>query len=333
MTESAIQVQIDNRIRLLAAILALTTWPEQEQAYKPHGVHAHARATRAALAAVEDHPAVLAMQELLESGLTLDAIFSYAACLNWPGLRIRGKQPPEWAPQEWSTLLRNFAHEQRITALWGRDGAAWDEAEASARRALAAGGDPRAMLGRLFGPLDVALIFVPNLCYPTAETLCFRDEERLVCVSPPPVAWGTNPPWPYDDNPADTAREAFSAYARLLLVEHLAAHPLETEAVRKTQLPVPNVFLARHPTWFDQFSALIVSAATALYLRETFGKAEADAYTVMTHKAHGFDSLPTVMQGLENYFEAQARGRVATFVEYLPLFIRGFRVAERLKGV
>ncbi len=330
MSVSPITVEIDNRIRLLSAVLALTTWPDQEQAIKPRGVHAHARATRSNLSEAEHHSAVQTMQNLLESTLTLEAIFSYAAYLEWPSLTV--DDPPEHIPAEWPDQLRDFLWTHKVLELWQRDETAWNSAQRAARAALEQA-DPRPTLNRLFGPLQSELVFQPNLCYPTGDTLSFRDEGRLICISPPPIAWGTNPPWPYDDNPADTAREAFSAYARLLLGEHLDAHPAETEAARRTRLPVPNSFLARYPDWFDQFAVLVVSGATAIYLNQTFGKVEADAYTMMVHKANGFQALPSVVEVLESYLDAQAEGRAYQLADYLPTFTERFRVAEQMKNV
>ena len=49
MAGTSITVRVDDRVRALATLLALTTWPEQEQAFKPHGVHPYAKSIRVAL--------------------------------------------------------------------------------------------------------------------------------------------------------------------------------------------------------------------------------------------------------------------------------------------
>lgn len=326
---SKVTVEKDNRVRLLSALLAMTTWPEQEQGFKPHGVHIHARHTREFLAEAEYHPAVITMQELLERGLTLDTIFSYAAALSWPELWI-SRDAPEWAPKDWHTQMQDFVQKTRITELWDRDDAAWNSAVAEAERALQPG-DPVGALSRYFGALDVELVFLPNLSYPSSETIGFRDGKRLVAIDPPPIAWGTNPPWPYDDNPGDTPRDAFSTYSRILLHELMDANPDQTAAARKIQLPIPNAFRARHPDWFEQFAVLFVSGVTANYLRETFGDVEAKSYIMMVQKANGFDVLPSVLDVMQNYLEGHAAGKHSTFADYLPTFIKSLRVAENIK--
>ncbi len=329
MSESPITIQVDDRIRLLSAVLSLTTWPIQEQAYKPHGVHTHAKATRAHLAALEDHPAVLSMQELLETDLTLGAIFSYTACLDWPDLQ-GGGAIPAWAPQPWPDQLRDFMQAAKLNDLWARDAHLWEMAVDEADIALSTG-NPLDILQRFFGPLDAKLIFQPNLCYPSSEALGFRCGETLVCVCPPRIAWGNNPPWPYDDDPAATYADALGTYAKILLQEYLDRHPREAEMAQQARLPVPNTFRARYPDWFDQFAVLFVSGLTAIFLEETFGQPEAQAYTVMAHKAHGFELLPSVVNVMEHYLGEREAGKHKSFAEYMPAFCKSLRIAEKLK--
>lgn len=331
MAGSNITVRVDDRVRTLATLLALTTWPEEEQAYKPHGVHAHAKAIRGALSQLEGHPAVIRMQELIESGRRLDEIFSYTNALSWPGMRARSADLPSWAPEDWSSNLREFVNANRVRDLWERDKSAWTQAEDQARTALATGGDPSLLLGQFFGRESLEFIFQPNLCFPSADTVGFRTGKALTCICPPPVAWGNNPPWPYDDNPAETYREAFITYARLLLREFFVSHPEAAELARQGRLPVPNAFLARYPDWFDQFSVIITTGLTALALRQFYGEQEEAAYVVMSHKAHGFQILPAVVDVLRYYLEGQAAGKYVNFADYLPSFFSSLRVAEKIK--
>ncbi|NDJ51641.1 MAG: hypothetical protein GYB68_00990 [Chloroflexi bacterium] len=328
-----IVVKIDNRIRLLSAVLSLTTWPEQEQAYSPHGVHHHAKATRAFLKDAESHPAVEIMQELLESNLSMDDIFSYATCLNYPGLRAKGSALPPWAPKNWSAHLRDFNHSLKLRELWEAEENEWQKAKQEAERALNTG-DPKSFLERFFGPMpDLALRFQPNLAYPTADSMGFRWNDKLWAVSPPRIAWGTNPPWPYDDDPAATFAEVIGAYAKVLLRELLDKHPEEAEAAQKGKLPVPNTFVARYPEWFDQFAVLFVTGVTSIFLEETFSAAEAKAYSVMAQKAHGFKQLPSVIDVLNRYLGSHNDGKFETFGEYLPTFSNALRVAAKLKSL
>ena len=70
----SVEVVIDNRVRLMSALLAATSWPDDEQTRKPHGTHAHARGTRKLLQVYDKHPAVLIMQALLDRGADAKAV-------------------------------------------------------------------------------------------------------------------------------------------------------------------------------------------------------------------------------------------------------------------
>jgi hypothetical protein len=333
MSGGQINVILDDRIRLLSGLLALTTWPLEEQSTRPHGVHAHVKATRSYLKEFEDHGAVALMQELLESGLTLDTIFSYIACLDWPGLRARAASRPEWGPKEWPAQMRDFMHASRIKTLWENDAETWMGAVESAKQALEKG-EPLNFLTRFFGSPHADLAFQPNLSFPTSRTLGFRWDKRLVCVCPPHIAWGNNPPWLYNEDSAGTMREAFTSFAQVLLRELLLANPDVVETAKAGgDLPVPNTFRANYPDWVDQFVVLVVSGATALFLDETYGAAESKAYMMMAHKAHGFEALSSVTDVLKRYLDGQAEGKYGTFLDYMPVFRNGLRVAERLRNM
>jgi hypothetical protein len=329
MSDSPITVRVDDRIRLLSAVLAMTTWPEQEQDRQPHGVHAHARMTRAHLTEDEYHPAVLSMQELLEASLPLDTIFSFASYLNWPGVRARGGVP-KWASKEWPAQIRDFLHRTRLRNLWEEETGIWNRAVEESGKALA-DCNPLDLLSKFFGPLPVELVFQPNLCYPTDQSVGFRWDKSIVAISPPRIAWGNNPPWPYDDDIPATCQDAFGVYARVLLREYLKGHPEPVEQAQRIRLPVPNVFRAQNPDWNDQFSVIFISGATAIFLEQTFGEAESKAYVMMTHKAHNFTVLPSVINVLRHYLAEHERGKYGSFAEFIPTFCKGLRVTEQLK--
>jgi hypothetical protein len=332
MTQSSIIVQVDDRIRLMAALLSMTTWPFQEQDRQPHDVHAHAKATRLYLKDAEEHPAVLTMQELMEAGRSLDELFCYGTCLTWPNVRARGTDAPEWAPREWSAQIRDFTYSTRIRDLWERDKAAWDAAEEQVRRALS-GGDPSAFLARFFGPTDVELVFQPNLAFPTDRALVLQRPDEVICVCPPRIAWGHNPPWPFDDDPANTYADAMLKYAAVFLREYLARHPRETAAIQSAKLPVPNTFRARHPEWLDRFAVLFTNGLAAIFLEETFGEKEAASFVLMAHKEHGFEVLESVVDVLRRFLEGHKQGKYEEFADYMPVFPRTLNIAVSMRNV
>lgn len=326
--DRSIVVQVDDRVRLLAAALAMTNWPEQEQERQPHGVHAHAKATRKHLADFANHQAVRTMQELLDAGQTPETLLGFAACLNWPGLRARGDLP-EWTPREWPAQLRDLYRAGRLTNFWEDEAVVWEQAISQAQKALA-GADILDLQEQFFGPLNVKLVFHPNLCYPTDQEIGFRREDELYCVVPPRIAWGTNPPWPYDDDPAWAYAVTFSKYTELLLREYIQSHPTPFEFARSSQLPVPESFQQRHPDWFDQFAVIFVGGATAIFLERALGQSEAESFILMQHKAHGFTILPSAVSVLQRYLAEQQAGKFGEFADYVPAFRDSLRIAEKL---
>jgi hypothetical protein len=317
--ERFITVRIDDRVRLLAAILSLTDWPQREQADKPHGVHAHARATQRFLADFADHPAVHSTQDLLNAGYALELLLGFAAYLNWPELDVPGARP-EWAPHWWPSQIRDFYWASGLQVFWGKETPVWEQAIREAEHAFPASLDMLGLLEEFFGPRNVHLVFHPNLCYPTDRPIGFQRNNELVCVAPPPIAWGDNPPWPYDDDPAWACATAFGTYARTLLKAYLKAHPRETERARSGHLPVPEDFRKQHPDWFDQFALIFVDGVTAVFLGSTLGKAEADAFILMEHKAHVFAILPAAVGALQTYLADHKAGRYGEFADFLPTF-------------
>jgi hypothetical protein len=317
--ERSIIVKIDDRIRLLSAVLALTDWPEREQAEQPHGVHPHAKGTRRFLADFADHAAVQVAQGVLSAGYTPEHLLSFAANLKGTELLAPGELPA-WVPDGWPAQVRDFYQVVELPDLWNNDAGEWNQAVSEAENAFPSDLDMHDLLGAFFGPRAETLVFQPNLCYPTTHPISFRRGYDLVCVAPPRIAWGDNPPWPYDDDPAWAYATAFGAYARLLLSEYMYAHPGSAELAEAASLRLPEVFRQRTPDWFEQFAVVFTCGAAAIFLSRTLGKAEADAFILMENKAQGFGVLPSAVSALETYLDGYETGGFTKLADFLPIF-------------
>ena len=93
---SDIIVKIDDRVRLMSALLAATRYPELSQQKKPHGTHAHARATKKYLTPQSAHAAATTLQTLLEQNSPMEAIFARAPVLRAPPYTV--DKPARWMP-------------------------------------------------------------------------------------------------------------------------------------------------------------------------------------------------------------------------------------------
>ena len=327
MSAQSVLVTIDDRARLMSAVLSITDWPAREQARKRHRAHAHARATAKWVQGLAKHPAVHSLQTLLDQNTPLEAVYTYALHLSWPELRMEAVLP--WAPPYWDEQLRDFYVQAELEALWEEEEAAWVRAREETQRVIA-GVDFRRFLEPFFGAVQERFALMPNISYPSDSEVGVRLEGTLFCLIPPRIAWGDNEPWPFDDDAAHIVRGALAQYAQLLITAYLRLNAAALAPTTTTPLPVSDAFRRTYPTWGDQFTALFVGGAVALFLEETFGPQEARAYVLMEKRTNGLDILPSVVSVLKRYLDERDGAHYRQLVDYLPTFGKHLRVAQGL---
>ncbi len=326
---SDVTVRLDDRLRLMSALLAATHWPHQSQAKQPHGTHLHARATRKYLSDHLAHPAVQHMQQLLDQGAPLEALFTFALCLGWPNLDLQIGRLPGWVPPTWITEMRDFYQVTKLSQWWKREETPWQKSLDESQR-MFSNVIFKPFLERFLGEVAEDMVFVPNISYPSDQEVGIRLGRELVCIAPPRLAWGDSPPWPFDEDPAHVYRAALSQYGRLLLLAYLRANADKLADASRTPLPVGDQFTARHPGWEEQFAVLFVSAAVAIYLEDHVSPAEAKAYVLMERKAQGMTILPGTISVLRRYLSEREAGRYSSLLDFLPIFPKQLRVAKRI---
>lgn len=330
MAEQAdVEVRLDNRIRLMSAILAATSWPDKAQQRQPHGTHAHARATRKYLSEFTTHPAVQNLQNLLDQAAPLEAMYTFAMCLSWPGLELTLDKLPGWVPPMWVVQLRDFYQKSKLGDWWQKEDVAWQKSLEESRK-MFKGVAFRPFLKQFLGDINDELVFVPNILYPSDQEIGIRFGRELVCVAPPRLAWGDSPPWPFDEDPTHVYRAALTQFGGVLLRGYLLANASKITDVMKAPLPVGDQFSAIHPTWETQFTALFVAAAVAIYLEDHVSKSEAKAYVLMARKAQGLSILPGTVSVLRRYLDERNLGRYTTLIDFMPVFPKQLRVAKRI---
>jgi hypothetical protein len=330
MSDKTIQVVIDNRARLMSAVLAATDWPDKAQEQKMHRPHAHARNTTKHVAEYSHHPAVADAQSLLDKNAPLEALFTYALKLTWPDLE--DIQRPPWVPDDWNDHLRDFYEATQLADWWQEEHDEWQKAQQGAETLLK-DVDFYAFLRPFVGEVVEELVFMPNISYPSERSVGLRVGGQLICIAPPRIAWGDNPPWPFDEDAAHVYQHALSVYARLLMLTYLRQHAQEVAPVAQKPLSVGQAFKDAHPTWGDQFTELFAASAVALFLETHVSKKEAEAYVLMQNKAKGLKVLPGAVHVLRRYLQEQADGRYQTFIHYLPSFPSHLRVAKSISSL
>lgn len=326
--QSDVSVRLDDRIRLMSALLAATDFPDKAQERKPHGTHAHARATRKYVSAHKTHEAVQMLQGMLDQNAPLEAMFTFVTRLSFPQLEI--DSPPRWVPPRWVAHIRDFYERAALADWWKSEDSPWQKSVAESKKMFDKASGFRPFLKPFVGDVHETLVFIPNVSYPTDQEIGIRIGSELVCIAPPRLAWGDSPPWPYDEDPAHIYRCAITQYGRLLMSAYLRANQDKLAEAAQTALPVNDQFKAVYPTWQDQFTALFVSGAVAIYLEDHVSPAEANAFVLMERKTRGMELLPGVVSVLRRYLSERENGRYTDIIGFLPIFPKQLRIAKRI---
>lgn len=327
MSDKKLQVRIDDRARLMSAVLAATNLPEMAQEQKKHRPHAHARNTTKHITSYNHHPAVASAQALLNKNAPLEALYTYVLKLSWPDLD--DIHTPPWVPENWNLQMREFYEVTGLAEWWREDNDAWQKSVQDSQKLLQKVNFYE-FLHPFLGEMVEDLIFMPNISYPSTRSVGVRIGSELICIVPPRIAWGDNPPWPFDEDAGHLYAEALTVYARLLMLSYLRQHAKEVAPVAHKPLPVGQQFKDHHPTWGDQFTELFAVGAVALFLEQAVSKQEAQAFVLLQEKMQGLKVLPGVVSVIRRYLSEYADGSYDAFIRYLPNFPGHLRVAKTI---
>ncbi|MBK8024152.1 MAG: hypothetical protein IPK19_22645 [Chloroflexi bacterium] len=322
-----VTVLLDDRLRLISAVLALTDYPDQEKARHGHGSHLHARNTRKQLAEHSGHPAVADMQSLLNLGAPLDVIFTLALLLDAETGAI--DRPPNWLPAHWGPNLSDFYLNTAVRPFWQKEEEYWLRAVDEAARALE-GKQFKPFLELFVGAFPEQLVFVPNISYPTVGELGLRLGGSIVLLVPPRIAWGESPPWPYDEDPAHVYRAVIATAGQMLMMDFLRANAANISLEGQKPLPLNDAFMKNNPTWAEQFTYLFVTSAVAIFLEDHASKQEADAHVLMERRVTGLDVLPAAIQIYRRYLREVRDGKYSNILDFIPHFSRQLRITHRV---
>lgn len=302
MSRGQLKILVDDRVRLLSAALAATRWPADEQAVHRHRPHAHARQTAERMQPYADHPAVRALQSYLDQGVALHDLYGYALSLSWPHLEPSLPYPLEF--DGWNVALADLMLSADLPAWWRESEEPWHAACAQAEAAIGRT-DMAELLVAFCGTAPEHLYFVPNITYPSEKQIGALVGDALTCIVPPPVAWGDNEPWPFDDDVAYVLRCAFAEYARVLMSDALLAAENEASA------PL---------LWDENLLRIFVAGAVAVFLEQAISPREAGAYVLMERRVNGLDALPETVEMLKAFLAGRRAGHYRHFLDYLPRF-------------
>ncbi len=330
MDKRQVTVRVDNRVRLLSAVLAATNYPDKSQERKKHGTHLHARGTRKVVAEFGHHPAVQAMQILLDQNLPLASMYSYVLRLTWPGLAT--DDMPRWVPPHWNEQLKHFYEVAELSEWWATENDHWKLTLRHLTEAFDKV-DLYAFLEPFVGPIVESLVFIPNIGYPSDQNIGLRVGGELVAIMPPPMAWGDSPPWPYKDDEALAYRTALSEYGGILMDAYMRQHEDIIKVLAEKPLPVNEKYVVLHPTWQDQFLGLFKAALIHLFLEDAVSSLEAKSFMQYMQKVENVAVLPGIVSIFRRYLDEYKAGHYTDFADFLPSFPKQLRVAKTIAAL
>jgi hypothetical protein len=291
---SQIQVSIDDRIRLVTAVLAASEWPEEEQKQLTHAVHPHAKRTRHHLQSMQSHTAVYTLNQALSNGVSLDDLFSAAIRTQWPDFTTSEPMPKLLQIENWTVALGSFVEDtDLVSTFWPEHQAIWDKAAAELQDILKDSPLHSFLESITSHPISHKIIVMPTLVYPALKPVLATTATQLMLVLPPPKAVGESPPWPYSEDPG----WVIARISERLLI-YLMADILGKRDARQ--------------------QALFVRAAMTLCLEQCIDEFEARAFLVRSKKEFNLPELPDAVDNLRDYLASpNEKKEITSFINQL----------------
>ncbi|WP_420629828.1 hypothetical protein [Candidatus Leptofilum sp.] len=271
---STLSVAIDERMRLVTAVLAVSDWPVEEQNRLTHAVHPHAKQVRHFMQHFASHPAVNGVNEALLNGVNVADLFSAALRCTWPDFTPEADLPNVLKIEAWVASLAGFAQQTAVaTDFWPQHTAVWQEAQTALVK-IFNDGDLLAALGQLGDVAVTAVTLMPNLVFPALTPVVATADSTVTLLLPPPKAVGESPPWPFDEDPG---------WVVATVAGQLAQHLLAADLNQLDEAERP----------------LAIHLATAHCLAQLLDEFEAQAYLLRAKKAHNLPQLPALFAQLQ----------------------------------
>ena len=272
---SEVHVTVDDRVRLVTAVLAASHWPEQEQAQTPHAVHSHAKQTRQFVANFQHQKAVAHVNQALEDGLPLTDLFAGAVRCRWPDFAPKEALPTS-LPPTYPAALATFVAETAIGDFWVNHTAVWFQAQSDLTD-IFQNSHLLSFLNKLGKqPFTKEILMMPNIVYPMLRPVLAETETSLYFILPPAKAWGESPPWPFGEDPGWVIAQTCWYLATYVMAD---------------------VLVHLRPT----AQALLKHAIVTLCLEENFDAFEGQGYMVRIKREHTLPQLPAIVKQLRAF--------------------------------
>ena len=324
-----IRIEFDNRIRLIASVLLLTKFVDENSSWKPHPLKLK---TIKYLSRFSDHPCARASRELAESRW-MSAFYCYGVLLEQASrgfaLRKEAKRVgydvsevlKDFEDKGYSSLLASFCGDTDIDSFWKQTGQAWDEIEMDCRTLLDDSGLCE-FLSLFFGKLGDDLLLVPNPLDPAGFGFGPNDGATAYCIVGPPTVPPESPaPVTYDAEPGYLRNMAFHEFAHTLYADlHEQCPDLTPQTAHlQTKVNPRGWFVDMYDSWELRLDEILIRATTALFLSCVEDEASAEAAVERERREHGLDIIIPVYWLLREYLQSRQQGECSGIREYAPV--------------
>ena len=279
---SEVIVSLDNRARLVTAVLAASHWPKLEQQQTPHAVHPHSKQTAYLVEPAAGHPAVTILNQGLAQDIPLSDYFSAALRCSWPGFTPQEPLPASPADRAWVNALPGFYQQTDLATFWQKESESWQTAY-DELSAIFRDSHLSPFLRQLCGEAWAKVVIVPTVVYPLLKPVLAETAAALYMILPPAKAWGESPPWPFGEDPGWVIAQSCFHLVQYFLADTLAQMD-------------------------EMQQGLLTYAAVTLCLEKEFDEAEAMTYLVQKKKEQKLPRLPLAVETLRDYL-AEPDGR------------------------
>lgn len=287
---SKLTITIDERLRLVTAVLAASNWPESEQNQQPHAVHSQAKQVRHFLQPFSTHPAVSGANEALLNGVTVDDLFTATLRCTWPAFRPTADLPNVPKIEEWVQALADFVRDTSFSTLfWPQHTAVWNDAQAALQSIFNDDAFLETIQQLSPNPIETAVSLMPNLIFPALTPVVATSDDALTLLLPPPKAVGESPPWPYDEDPG---------WVVATVCQQLLPHLLADEIAQLEETQRPSA----------------IHVGTAYCLVQLLDEFEAQSYLLRAKKERNLPQLPALFVQLQ---EAAEKGNGLSLIQLL----------------
>jgi hypothetical protein len=268
----SIDIRIDDRIRLVASVLLLTKFVDENSGWQPHPLRT---GTLAFLRAYESHPCITASREIAGSQW-MSAFYCYAVLLEPEAgtFALRPDAVPavynarfvkDFEERGYSDLLRRFYEDTEIARFWSRTEDLWREVLEDCRYCLQGCGLDE-FLSLFFGAFPCRLAVVPNPLDPPTFGFGPSDGTTAYAIwGPPAVPPDSEEPVRYARYGNELARSVFHEFAHSLWDDARKGYPalMEKTLPLEDEMVLKGWFPTMYPTWEQRLDEIVIRAATA----------------------------------------------------------------------